>query len=222
MTYPGQFHHLVVIGNLYSEKFNFTLNIVPSAIGELGMPAVNTATITAVAGVVSSWFSTSVGPTGPGISSDAKLTSIKLNRLDINGRYVDSDAQEFIYPSPISGIGSSGIVPQNTLVHTLGTRLDRGRGSKGRVYLPPQGYVAGVTPADGRISAGNAAQSAAAFAVFIRNLNNQYLLIGKVGVASKVGAGVFEHVTRVSVGRVVDTMRSRRSSLAEDRQEVVV
>jgi hypothetical protein len=41
-------------------------------------------------------------------------------------------------------------------------------------------------------------------------------------VASNAGAGRFEHVTELAVGRVPDTMRSRRSKLQEDYQSVAV
>jgi hypothetical protein len=42
------------------------------------------------------------------------------------------------------------------------------------------------------------------------------------GVASKAGAGAFQTVVQVSVGRVVDTMRSRRNKIQEDPQTVGV
>jgi len=36
------------------------------------------------------------------------------------------------------------------------------------------------------------------------------------GIASRAGTGAFQGVQRVTVGRVVDTMRSRRSTLKEE------
>jgi len=163
--------------------------------------------------------------TGPGFQSDHKLVSIKLNRIGTDGRYVDSVAREHIYPTPVAGGYSAAlgakVAPQLAQVVTLRTRLERGRGSKGRIYLPGNITMDSVQT-DGRLTAANALLSAQAVRSLIVSLNSNYTLIGRVGVASNAGAGKFEHVTATACGRVLDTMRSRRSSLAEDYQEVVV
>lgn len=225
MSYPGQFVRLVMIGTLYSnEQFNMTLSIVPSALGELGMPAVDAPTLAAVAANCSSWFNSTAAGTGPSFLAEHKLVSIKLNRLGTDGRYVDNLAMEHVYPSPIAGGGSAPSgkpAPQLAHVVSLRTAIERGRGSKGRIYLPGNVAIAGVA-SDGRITAANALVGANAVKALINSLNATYTLIGKVGIASNAGTGRFEHVTRVAAGRVVDTMRSRRASLLEDYQEVVL
>jgi hypothetical protein len=219
MPYPGQFHRLVMIGQLYAEQFNMTLSIVPSGLGELGMPAVDQATIDAVAADVQPWFANGNGFGGFGFSSVVKLTTIKLNRIGPDGHYVDNDAMEKDMGLQ-AGQSASLHIPQAALVVTLGTALERGRGSKGRVYTPSNQHM-GIST-DGRIPAASATAAATAFKILVDSLNETYTLIGRVGVASNAGAGRFEHVTRLSVGRVVDTMRSRRASLVEDRQEIAV
>lgn len=225
MPYPGQFVRLVMIGSLYNaEQFNMTLSIVPSALGELGMPPVDAPTLAAVAANCSAWFSSTTAGSGPSFQSEHKLVSIKLNRLGTDGRYVDAVAREHVYPTPISGGGSvpSGkMPPQVSTVISLRTALERGRGSKGRIYLPATVASSGVAT-DGRITAANALVNANAVKSLINSLNATYTLIGKVGVASNAGSGRFEHITRVAGGRVLDTMRSRRSSLVEDHQEVLL
>lgn len=221
MPYPGQFHRLVVIGTIYTDQFNFTLSIVPSALGELGMPAVDDATLAAVASDVGTWFPKLGGDPGPGFLTPVKLVSIKLNRIGPDGRYVDAVAKEHIYPSPISGAVSGNAPAQLTIATTLKTAIERGRGSKGRVYLPPTLNATAVTT-DGRITTTQASAQNTAVKLLIDELNSTYTLIGRVGVASNAGAGRFEHVTRVATGRVVDTMRSRRSSLVEDYQELAL
>lgn len=220
MPYPGQFHRLVLIGSLYSDQFNTTLNIVPSALGELGMPEVSPANLTAVAARVATWFASSATGPGIGIIGACKLESIKLNRIGADGHYVDPETREHVYPTPISGnlIGTQ-VFPQLTAVATLRTAIPRGRGSTGRMYIPPSNAVA-AAGADGRMSVGAAAAHAAGVKALIDSLNTEYTLIGRVGVASNAGSGRFEHVTRVEVGRVGDTMRSRRSSLVEDYQGI--
>ena len=211
-----------MIGTLYEDTFNMTLSIVPSALGELGMPAVDSSTLTAVAGDVSAWWIKAVGAPGPAIISSAKLTSIKLNRIGPNGRYVDATPREHTYPTPIAGPSSDIVPPQLSSVMTLQTRIPRGRASKGRVYMVPSSIWNNSLGNDGRVTAANASSQATGFLALITALNTRYSLIGRVGVASNAGAGAFEHVTRVGVGRVLDTMRSRRSSLDEDHQYVNV
>jgi hypothetical protein len=220
MPYPGQFHRLVMIGDLYTDQFNMTLSIVPSALGELGMPAVDDATLAAVAGDVSSWFGLAMGSGGCSISASAKLTSIKLNRIGPDGRYVDNESQEYIYPAPVVGNTLNLYPAQLSTVVSLHTARERGRGSKGRVYLPPGNGA--IVSSDGRLSATSAASIATGFKTLVTSLNTRYTLIGRVGVASNAGAGRFEHVTELAVGRVPDTMRSRRSKLQEDYQSVAV
>lgn len=222
MPYPGQFHRLVLIGELYTDTFNTTLAIVPSALGELGMPAVGTSTLTAVAGIVSAWWNNATAGAGSGAIQAARLTGIKLNRIGIDGRYVDPVTMEHTYPTAIAGINSAVVAPQLAVVATLRTAIERGRASKGRMYLPPTQAISALVAGDGRSSAAQALQQANGVKALITSLNSTYTAIGRVGVASDAGAGRFEHVTAVSVGRVPDTMRSRRSTQDEDYQTVTV
>lgn len=211
-----------MIGNLQGglDKWNCSLSIVPSALGELGMPTVSQGTIDAVATVVSTWFQNGT-TTGLSALSSISLTSIKLNRIGTDGRYADPVAMEKVYTPAVAGTASGNVAPQLTMVGTLRTRLERGRGSKGRFYMPPNATIAGIST-DGRVTAVNAGVLAQAVATLVRNINSQYTAIGRVGVASDAGTGVFEHVTKVSVGRVVDTQRSRRSSFPEEYAHVTV
>ena len=221
MPYPGQFHRLVMIGSHYNDTFNMTLSIVPSALGELGMPEVDAGTLASVAAAVGTWFPKPVNGPGPGFHNISKLTSIKLNRINAAGHYVDPIAREHLYGSPISGSEASNPVPQIAQVITLGTALDRGRGSRGRVYALPNTQMFPLD-SSGRASASTVTYSAEAWKILINQINSIYTLIGRVGVASNAGAGRFEHVTRIGVGRAVDTMRSRRSTLVEDHQYVAL
>lgn len=212
-----------MIGTIYGDQWNTTLSIVPSALGELGMPPVDDPTLTGIANDVSTWFSSTGATTGSKIISDVKLVSIKLNRIGTDGRYVDPTTKEHLYPSPIPGPESvSQKMPaQLTVVASLRTAIERGRGAKGRMYLPTTSTTIGLG-ADGRMAASTALNHSASINALITALNTRYTLIGRVGVASNAGTGRFEHVTRVATGRVVDTMRSRRSSLVEDYQELPV
>lgn len=115
---------------------------------------------------------------------------------------------------------------QLTVVATLQTALERGRGSKGRMFLPPTSTLLdSQLGTDGRIPASNADAYADGVRKLVVDLNAAYVgiqsgdeKVGKVGVASNAGTGSFRPVTEIRVGRVVDTMRSRRAKLIEDPQ----
>ena len=150
MAYPLPFHKLVLGGTIYTENWNTGLSIqTPNDV------AVSDALLTTVASAVSSWFSNGTA-TGAQFTSLSKLTYIKLNRVDVNGHYVDPEAQTHIYPTPIAGGGSLvGCAPQLSGVVSLRTAFDRGRASKGRMYLPP--LVDYASPGtDGRVAASSA------------------------------------------------------------------
>lgn len=221
MPYPGQFYRLVAIGTLYDDIFNFTLSMVPTALGEISIPAVTPAIAEDAGQVVEAWWTNSTVGERPEISSRAILTSVKFNRIGPDGRYVDAEPQEYILPAPVAGTSSAQEAAQLATAVTLRTAVARGRGSKGRFFLPPNASMASLGT-DGRITTTAAQNLADSAATLIRNLNAIGTLVTRVGVASDAGAGRFEHVTHVTVGRVIDTIRSRRSALDEDPAETTI
>lgn len=222
MPYPGSFHRLVLIGNLYSDTFNTSLSIVPTAIGDFGPRApVNATLLEDVADVVGAWWTNATVALGASCISAARLTSIKLNRIDASGHYQDPETFEHIYPSPLNSGISSNEAPQLAVVATLRTAIPRGRGSKGRMYLPPTLCVTALGT-DGRSTVAQALAQAQGVSALFESLNSVYSAQGAVGVASDAGAGAFQVCTEVSVGRVPDTIRSRRNKQDEDYQTVLV
>lgn len=221
MAYPAAFHRLVVLGTLYTdERFNFTMSIVPTGGGDL--PPVDQSLCDAVTAHVASWFGTSGGgTTGPGIISQARMTGAKLNRIGPDGKYADPETVETILGSPIPGAGSALIPAQLACAVTLQTAVPRGRGSKGRFYLPVLNTFSSVG-ADGRMTSTQADQLAGACAYLINEINDEYAGVARVGVASNIGAGIFRPAVTVRVGRVPDTIRSRRSSLPEAWEEAAI
>jgi len=216
MAYPGEFVRLVLYGDLYEDTWNSTLAIVPSALGELEMPAVDQTTLDAVAADVLAWWNATTYTTGPMANPNAYLNGIKLNRLDSAGHYMDPVTREKVYPTRSAGKGANlSLPPQITIAHTLVTAVPRGRGARGRMYLPPQEAAASLN-SEGKLTPTSATNCATSLVALINALNTTYALIGKVGVASNAGTGRFEHVTKVQVGRTVDTMRSRRNRHTED------
>lgn len=222
MTYPGTFHKLVVYGTLYADIFNFSINFVPAAGDGDFVQQPNQALLDAFAPILSNWWDDTTTTDGPGIILQAKLVGFKLNRIGPSGRYVDEETHEHVYTTPISGAVNSTYPPQNSVAVTLRTAVDRGLASKGRFYLPPVGSF-GTLGADGRLSTTSAQDIADAAKRLLTSLNAAEAAWddggegrGVAGVASDRGVGKFRIATHVSVGRVVDTMRSRRSSLAEE------
>lgn len=227
MSYPAPFHRLVMIGSLYTvDTFNVTLSIIPTS-GT--MPAVTQTLADQVRAVVGTWWPkivTGVPNTSGGIGmiSAAQLTSIKLNRIGTDGLYMDPDAIESLTGTPISGGGTATLPAQLSLVTSLRGIAPRARAGRGRMYFPPTS-VCGAVTADGRLGSGDALGSAQGVRNLFGAINDVYLaasIPSVVGIASKAGLGAFQGVDVVSVGRVVDTMRSRRNKLAEDYQEATM
>lgn len=225
MAYPQSFHRIVAIGTLAgTEQFNFGLNVIKTDAGIL--PA-EEEMLPLLAPIFSAWFALGQ-PTGPGIMENAILTSLKVNGIGTDGKYLRPDSFEHVYTSGIPG-PQTGLVPSQ-LSHAVSLRTAVGRGlaSKGRFYLPPT-WSTVQTQADGRVTTTVAASLATAAKNLIANINTAYAgaqtgdeAVMRVGVTSNVRTGAQHAVTRVQVGRVVDTIRSRRTSLDEDPQGVAV
>lgn len=214
MTYSTSFHRLVIIGELYTDVWNTTVNICNPA---GSMSAVTEGFIEDVADTVSDWFETEGE-----FTSRVILTGIKLNRLDTSGHYADPDTREFTYSAPVYGGTGGNPAPQLTMVSTLLTNTPRGLASKGRMYMPPQAQLLGLGN-DGRLTTAQATAVATATTDLIHRLNTVYIPLGaSVCVMSKSGAGTTRVVNGVAVGRVPDTMRSRRNTQTEDYQTVLL
>lgn len=149
------------------------------------------------------------------IISAIRLTYVKVALLDFEGHYGEGIAPGiYTYPAPVPGTnGSSGVIPQHAIAVTTLTAVARGRASKGRWYLPPNYHALDAT---GLMSTANCDAMETAAAAWITAINAT-AQVSNAAVMSKIGAGTTNNITAVGVGRVVDTMRSRRRSLAEGR-----
>lgn len=149
------------------------------------------------------------------VSPTTTLEWSKLAVIGPDGRYAAAPVSRPIEPM----YGSSPLIYPNQIALALSMQSDAwgARGKNGRIFL------AGASvklSGDGRMEVEPRNQIATAFAAFIEGLNDsgKFLTMPNVGVviASAVGEGAFNPVTRVRVGRVFDTIRSRRTSLTED------
>jgi hypothetical protein len=149
------------------------------------------------------------------MTSNARLTAIKVAYVQANGHY-PPDGVPGIYSYGVPGIPGTGVgsvVPQATIACTLLTTKPRGRSSRGRFYLPPQ-----IQPlqADGRLLEGTCNEIESECKTWLNAIRGTAQAT-EILVMSKLGTGTTSTVNAVGVGRVVDTMRSRRRALKEDR-----
>jgi len=223
MSYAFPFHRLVLAGDLYAEHFSTSLSV---ATGAAASP-VDDDLLEDLAAVVGTWFA-SVGSTGPQITNRATLKEFKVNRIGTDGSYMDPVSFTHVYSTPVAGGTALESAPQLAGVVSLRTAFDRGRASKGQMYLPPSfGY--NIPGTDGLVTTTNAQNRASSVATLINAIHAAYTATvgggdfgGRVAVVSDVGSGAWHSVTHVEAGRVIDTMRSRRTSLPEDYQPSAV
>lgn len=225
MVYPASFHRLVIMGQMYTDIFNTTCSIIPvpgQGTGELNAVTQELADAVRVL-IATNWASGAAGNLW--FPSPARFTGIKLNRIGPDGKYQDPFTIESLAPAPVAGSLSITPPAQIATVATLRTPVPRGPASKGRMFFPGTSGFSQTIGTDGRATAANALRFADAVSELFNGIHLLYAArmgsmggLGRLGVASDVGAGRFLPVTSISVGRVPDTIRSRRSSLDEDPQ----
>nr|CRY96590.1 hypothetical protein [uncultured prokaryote] len=167
-----------------------------------------------IADAVRGWF---IAPAN-GISALCNLEQVKVNLVDVNGRYADESntySTEFD-PAPQGPKSGAPWPNQCTVCITLRSAKRRGPGAYGRFYPPMPIATMGT---DGRMGLQDATDRADGAAELVAQLNATAGGVLKVVNASQVGAGSFSLVTKVRVGRVPDTQQRRRNDLDEDYQD---
>jgi hypothetical protein len=139
---------------------------------------------------------------------------LKAAAIKPDGHYLYSIPPGTYNYSP-ANVGTANVymAPQVTLAVTTLTSQARGRAARGRFYLPP---ILKTMQTDGRISAAEADAVEGVAKTWLLAINAT-AQVDNVAVMSKLGTGTTNVVNAVGVGRVMDTMRSRRRSLAEGR-----
>lgn len=204
MPYSKPFLRLVAQGTMYGvETFAFSISLIEAT---LPTPEAPDEIPPEVVTAVSNFFQT----TGM-ISSECRLTTLKLNLIGTNGRYVNDETVLTELEPSVAGTGSQKPPPQNALAITLDTGVRRGRAHAGRFYVPC--FASGLN-SSGLIGTAVAGIYATAAGIMLDDLN-EALVPWQVGVVSNLGTGEQRRVQAVRVGQVVDTIRSRRTSLDE-------
>jgi hypothetical protein len=152
-------------------------------------------------------------------SSSQKQTLTKVANIGADGHYTGppqthgrawgGGTGDLIYPPQIA-----------LVVSTRSSPADFPR-TRGRFYVP--GPNVALDTATGTISAADATMVANAAKALIDSINADFIAApGHVVIASAKGAGRNAIVHDVRVGRVLDTVRSRRRSMDEAYVEVAV
>lgn len=144
------------------------------------------------------------------------LASCKVAALNTAGLYM-TDAVEADAGAAFAGGNTTTGFAQDSVVLSLRTASTIGQANYGRMYLP---HVAPLrTTATPYIASSSVTVIATAARVFCDAQNNAWNAGDEPGamvIMSSVGAGTTKLVTRVAVGRVVDTQRRRRNKLTEN------
>lgn len=207
MPYMTPFLRLVVSGSLYTaERFSWSMSLIPNFAND---PLVPETVPPGIVDAVTTFHTNSA----MSISQHAVLDLIKLNLIGTDGRYVNQGETvlEELDP-PVPGPSGTQIPPQISLAITLGTGRSRGRAHAGRFYPPATGLAVQANGGISPTAQANAAGAAADLISSINAVSSEWV----VGVTSDLGTGAQYAVTEVRVGKVLDTIRSRRSSIPED------
>lgn len=200
VTYQG------VIGpdNGEVEAFSFSLRCIGAPDG--GITDYNARAIAAM-GAFSDNMITRIG-------DNVALTKVTVASVQANGLWAQSSEGAYVKGEWTGEVRSGTLIAndpycpaQAALVLSLsGNRA--GASGKGRVFLP---VGRAALDASGRITGAGAQGYATAAAGWIADLNT---VEGDVSVVSSKGFST--KVTQVRVGRVIDTMRSRRRDIVEE------
>lgn len=158
------------------------------------------------------------------IHSTCKLTWVKFNRVNVDGRYIDPNTNLQVV-SPVAGGRPTNQHPnQCCLVVSFGTAVSRGRASKGRLFAPSPAFALDPTA---RIEVNDALQAVGRYKATIEALSDVpgldtadspgAVIMSKVGLELRT-----RRISSVRIGRVLDTQRRRRGSMIEDYQNAVV
>lgn len=201
------------LGTPEAERFSYGLNMAPDggfvSLGDFaGMTALH---ITDLCDSVKDFH----GRANSRISASAVLETVKLALIGADGKYL-ADPVTRAYAQPGGVAADFKVTPQSALAISLGTAR-RGATGRGRFFIPM--FIGDCDPADFfRITSAQALLVRDSAATMINDMNNWpgidvIVASWRVVVASTKGYNT--KVNTLRVGRVIDTIRSRRGALTE-------
>lgn len=207
-------------GGAGEEIFSFGLRVTSTTSHDAvaALAAVDT-------GAIQSAYSDFITDAGSNISSRVHAFSVKFSPLSTAGVLLDDPVIEPMGGGGgVSGGGSGPQFPnQVAIAVSLRTVTNIGRAHKGRFYVPVPSMPV-IT--SGRINSAYPPDLAANASTLLQAINSEFgtnpTTGGRVSIMSNIGTGTTRSVTRVLVGDVLDTIRSRRNAFAETYSEVAV
>ena len=207
MAYPTPFLRLVASGSLFTvEQFSFSMSLIPAFNNDPEGTAPSEVPQDMIDAFETFWLTSTV-------SASARLEVLKLNLIGEDGRYA-SDSETVLHDYGSTGIAGGGgnqYPAQVALAVSLRTIRSRGRAHAGRFYLPTPALTIG---SDGRVAEATVEIVATRIVELVDAINDSVTGF-RVGVASDVGTGRHQPVTGITIGRTLDTIRSRRTSIPE-------
>lgn len=144
--------------------------------------------------------------------SSHSLTFVKVAPIGADGKYPSGKIAYISAITPDPGPTNTNLHPaQCTQVITFLTSFQpRGRGSRGRIYLPCP--AAAISSGTGTNSLGSALATAArTWLVAMNGVSG----LGTAAIMSNLGAGIWNNITSVRADGLPDTQRRRRRQLSD-------
>lgn len=157
---------------------------------------------------------------GTAISNAYAFTQCKVAAIGADG-HTELDQVYYSYPTSATVGASAGSIqaPQVALVATLLSGTPRGKGSKGRMYLP--GCTLAPASATGKLPSVSIGNIATNLKTFFDTLDGSFDVPQQLILAAR-GTGLIpglnarnDFVETIRVGDVYDTQRRRRNQLVE-------
>lgn len=170
---------------------------------------------------VTTALSTLITTGGIGAFSSSLLATEWRLYAQGSDNHAEGDIKKVIIPTPIRG-GAPNLYPSQISLCITTVSDDRGPGRLGRFYLPgPTGPLS-----DFRLSTATATSYATVVTAFLKGISDAIDLPGTTDSAPAVNisglpvlTGTKQDIDHIEVGRVLDTMQSRRRQLLEERFE---
>lgn len=153
--------------------------------------------------------------------SRVKLTDIRAYKIKPDG-LTEGNPNILLIPAGSQPTGASGVsLPLQIAWAVTTVGADRGPARFGRFYLPGP---ARTVEADGRVNQPQTQEALAQVVTFTKAVSDAVDLSGFTTSAnlvnvSGIGTGTTQVVDHLELGRVLDTMRSRRNKLDEAREK---
>jgi hypothetical protein len=216
MKYASIFHRATLIGDMFGGTEIWSTGF---ALGQTNGGDEGTGPTEAEAQAIAEAFRDRwILNTNP-FSGSYRFLGCKVASVSTDGTSDPALTRYYYLPTAANGgSAAAGLPPQISAVATLATLKQRGRGSKGRMYLPGVAYPVG---GDGKMTTLQATTIANQMKIFLDAVNASPAVPGVVVLNSAEVAGVpykapeVNRVASVKVGTVYDTQRRRRNQLVE-------